>query len=93
MITQSTESSIRRQRSLRQLHWNEISEPGTYVELSTGNLYRISQESLVNPAVPVTSDSGAGAPSSPLVKLSSDPFIFTLAARMLCVDHNIQPSF
>ena len=92
-MVKSTEASIHRQRSLKQLHWNEISEPGTYVEVSTGNLYRISQESLVNVAAPVASDSGAGTPSSPLVKLSSDPFIFTLAARMLCVDHNIQPSF
>jgi hypothetical protein len=78
-------------RTLRPIAWDEINEPGTYVEVSTGKLYRITQESLLvdrSLAKP-----GEGGPASPVVQLSTDPFIFDLAARMLCVDHNIRPNF
>jgi hypothetical protein len=36
---------------------------------------------------------GEGGPGSPVVQLSKDPFIVELAARMLCVEHNIPPNF
>lgn len=84
-------ASARMQRTLRPLAWDEIDEPGAYVEVSTGKLYRITQESLLvdnSLARP-----GNGGPVSPVVQLSRDPFIFDLAARMLCVEHNIRPNF
>jgi hypothetical protein len=79
------------QRTLRPLAWDEINEPGAYVEVSTGKLYRITQESLLvdnSLARP-----GNGGPVQPVVQLSRDPFIFDLAARMLCVELNIRPNF
>ena len=82
---------MRARRTLRPLAWDEIDEPGAYVELSTGKLYRITQESLLvdnSLARP-----GNGGPVSPLLQLSRDPFIFDLPARMLCVEHNIRPDF
>jgi hypothetical protein len=82
---------LRVRRTLRPLAWDEINEPGAYVEVSTGKLYRITQESLLvdnSPARP-----GEGGPVSPVVQLSKDPFIVALAARMLCVEHNIPPNF
>jgi len=84
-------ASARMQRTLRPLAWDEIDEPGAYVEVSTGKLYRITQDSLLvdnSLARP-----GNGGPASPVVQLSRDPFIFDLAARMLCVEHNIRPNF
>jgi len=86
------DASARMQRTLRPLAWDEIDEPGVYVEVSTGKLYRITQDSLL-----VVDNSlarpGNGGPVSPVVQLSRDPFIFDLAARMLCVEHNIRPNF
>jgi hypothetical protein len=82
---------LRVRRTLRPLAWDEINEPGAYVEVSTGKLYRITQESLLvdnSPAKP-----GEGGPGSPVVQLSKDPYIVELAARMLCVEHNIPPNF
>jgi len=80
-----------RQRTLRQLAWEEINEPGAYVEVSTGKLYRIPQENLAQGVSrPIREDGGS---VSPLVQLSRNPFIFALAARMLCVEQNIRPDF
>lgn len=75
-------------RTLRPIAWDEINEPGTYVEVSTGNLYRITQESLA-----VRKSFMRPGDGEPVVQLSTDPFIFDLAARMLCVKLNIQPNF
>ena len=84
-------ASTRVRRTLRPLAWDEIVEPGAYVEVSTGKLYRITQESLLvdnSPARP-----GEGGPVSPVVQLSKDPLIFELAARMICVEHDILSKF
>jgi hypothetical protein len=90
-MTETTGTFIHRQQSLKQLEWEEIREPGAYVEVSTGNLYRVPHESLLKGAAPIARE--PGGPASPLVLLSKDPFIFALAARMICVEHNIQPNF
>ena len=84
-------ASARMQRTSRPLAWDEINEPGTYVEVSTGKLYRITQDSLL--VDNSLARHGAGRPVSPVVQLSKDPFIFDLAARMLCVRHDIRPDF
>ncbi len=90
-MTETTGTLIHRQQSLKQVEWKDIGEPGAYVEVSTGNLYRIPQESLPKGAASLMRE--PGAPASPLVLLSTDPFIFALAARTICVEHNIQPNF
>jgi hypothetical protein len=83
--------AARGKRETREMAWEEISEPGAYVEVSTGKLYRIPAESL--PIRNAGTKPAHDAPSSPLVRLSDDPFIFALAARMLCVEHHIWPDF
>lgn len=70
--------------------WDQISEPGAYVERGTGDLYRIPQEA-IGPASPMIRKQSLGA--SRLVKLSSNPFVTTLEARMLCAEANIHPNF
>jgi hypothetical protein len=85
------DASTRVRRTLRPLAWDEITEPGAYVDVSTGKLYRITRESLPvgkSPARP-----GGGRPVSPVVQLSKDPFVFELAARMICVEQDILSNF
>jgi hypothetical protein len=76
---------------LPEFTWEQITEPGAYVEKGTGDLYRIPKEALVVGASPMIRKESAGA--SRFVQLSKNPYITTLEARMLCAEHNIQPNF
>lgn len=76
--------------SLPETTWDQVNEPGAYVEKGSGDLYRVPQEAL-GPASPVIKKQSLGA--SRLVKLSGNPFITTLEARMLCAEANIAPNF
>ncbi len=95
---------IRKHPPLPQIAWEKISEPGAYVEVATGALYRIPRESLVGGASPLVEKAGAGTPQSvraamspprdsQFVRVSGNPYIFSLGARMICVEHDIQPRF
>lgn len=86
------------------LAWEEISEPGAYVEISTGTLYRVPREVLAEGAAPLVEMQGESGPQlvradarpfvlSKFVRVSEDPYIFSLGARMICVEHDIQPRF
>ncbi len=77
--------------SLPQVSWLDLSEPGAYVEMGSGDLYRIPKEALIHGASPVIRKESLGA--SRLVKLSGDPFITTFEARMLAAEHNVKPNF
>jgi hypothetical protein len=80
---------MRARRTLRPLAWSEINQPGTYVEVATGNLYRITEESLaIRKSFATPGDSGPV-----VVQLSTDPFILELAARIACARHNIPSNF
>ncbi|MBI1943846.1 MAG: hypothetical protein HYS35_09285 [Betaproteobacteria bacterium] len=81
----------KQQTTLQQLSWNEITEPGAYVEVATGALYRVPQEALLKGASPLIKIESSG--SSPYVQLSKNPFVLALEARMMCAEHNIQPGF
>jgi hypothetical protein len=76
--------------SLQRLAWEEISEPGAYVDVTTGTLYRVSPETLNRG---VASLASAGAPGPHLVQVSRDPSIFPLGARILCARHHIAHNF
>ncbi len=78
-------------RTLPECSWEELSEPGTYVERGSGDLYRIPKEALIQGASPVIRKESLGA--SRLVQLSKNPFMLTFEARMICAEHNIQPNF
>ena len=95
---------LRKQLPLPQIAWEEIREPGAYVELETGALYRFPRESLLGGAFPLIEKGGTEGPHpvradkepsrrSQFVRLSGNPYIFSLAARMLCVSHDIRPRF
>ena len=57
----------------------------------TGDLYRIPKEGLVPGSSPIVHKESLGA--SRLMQISKHPYITTLAARMLCAEHNIEPNF
>jgi len=90
VMAESRTLAKQKQQALQQLAWEEINEPGAYVEVSTGTLYRIPREALREGAAPFGRQD---ATRSQFLQVSRDPFIFPLGARMVCVAHNIQPNF
>jgi hypothetical protein len=88
-MTQSVQSS--RRHMLAEITWEEINDPGAYVERGSGDLYRFPKEALIPGASPSIVKESRGA--SVLVKLSDDPFVTTFKARLLAAQHNIEPNF
>ncbi len=76
---------------LPELSWEEISEPGAYVERGSGDLYRIPKEALMTGASPLITKESRG--SSRLVQVSKNPYVTIFKARLLCAQHNIEPNF
>lgn len=76
---------------LNEVSWQDLSEPGAYVEVGSGDLYRIPQEALVKGASPLIRKESLGASS--LLQVSKNPYVITLEARMICAEHNIAPNF
>lgn len=80
------------QRSrLLEVSWQDIPGPGAYVELGSGDLYRVPKEALLQGSSPLIRKESAGASS--LMQVSKNPFITTIEARMICCEHNIVPNF
>ncbi|TAK50673.1 MAG: hypothetical protein EPO27_03860 [Betaproteobacteria bacterium] len=84
-------ASIQRHHTLQQLAWDEINEPGAYVEVATGTLYRVPKEGLLVGASPLIRKQSTV--ESPFIQVSKNPFVLELEARMICAEHNIQPNF
>lgn len=78
-------------KALLECSWQQLNEPGTYVEKGSGDLYRVPKEALAQGASPVIRKESLGA--SRLVQVSKDPFLTTFEARMICAEHNIKPNF
>ena len=93
MPSELRSASIEPQRRvhLAEVSWEDISDPGAYVEKGSGDLYRVPQEALIKGCSPMIKKESAG--SSRLVKVSGNPYITTLEARMLCAEHNVTPNF
>jgi hypothetical protein len=78
-------------RTLPEYSWEELREPGTYVEKETGDLYRIPKEVLIGGVQPMICK--ANQRISKLVQLSRNPFMTAFVARITCVEHNVKSSF
>ena len=76
---------------LPEVSWQDIGEPGAYVELGSGDLYRIPKEALLQGSSPVVRKESTGA--STLMQVSKNPYVTTFEARMLCAEHNVTPNF
>jgi len=77
--------------SLSEISWDDLNEPGAYVERGSGDLYRIPKEALIPGGSPIIHKESIGA--SRLVQVSKNPFVTTLEARLRCAQHNIEPNF
>jgi hypothetical protein len=77
--------------TLPEVSWDELNEPGAYVERGTGDLYRVPKEALIPGGSPIIHKESSGA--SRLVQVSRNPFVTTLEARLNCAQHNIEPNF
>ena len=77
--------------TLPECTWEELNEPGAYVERGSGDLYRIPKEALIPGASPIIHKESSGA--SRLAQISKNPFVTTLEARLRCAQHNIEPNF
>jgi hypothetical protein len=75
----------------QQVSWQNLNEPGAYVEAGTGNLYRFPPEALIVGSSPVVRRENQDGEL--LVQLSRDPFITSSEARMLAAECNIKPNF
>jgi len=76
---------------LLQVTWKEIEEPGAYVEVDSGELYRIPKEALLEGSSPLIRKESSGA--SMFIQVSKNPYVTTFEARMVCAEHNVQPNF
>jgi hypothetical protein len=77
--------------NLTAVSWQDLNEPGAYVELGSGDLYRIPKEALIQGASPLIRKESTG--SSRLLQISKNPFVTTLEARMISCEHNVAPNF
>jgi hypothetical protein len=71
--------------------WDDINQPGAYIEKGSGDLFRIPKEALLQGGSPLIVKQSRGA--SRLVMISADPYITTERARMLAAEYNVQPNF
>jgi len=88
--TTSVSVEPQRRLSLPLTTWEELNEPGAYVEVGSGDLYRFPTEALIAGASPIIRKQSTGA--SRLVQVSANPFCTTLHARMVAAEHNIEPN-
>src|SRR5690349_1710333 len=84
----STVSMDPRQASrFHQMTWQDIRDPGAYVEVGSGDLYRIPKEALLEGSSPMIRKESSG--SSTLLQISHNPYVTTFEARMVCAEHNV----
>ncbi len=76
---------------IMELLWNQIEEPGAYLELETGHLYRIPAAALSPGSSPIIKKEGTDL--SRFVKISKDPFIPRPLALVICYDQGFRPRF
>lgn len=88
---QQQQSQMPSQRSsLPETTWNQIHEPGAYVELGSGDLFRVNKEA-IGPASPIITRESNGA--TRLLQVSPNPYVTSEEARLKAAQHNVQPNF
>ncbi len=92
-MQQARQTSVEPQSrfTLPEVSWEDLNEPGAYVERGSGDLYRVPKEALIPGASPIIHKESLGA--SRLVQISKNPFVTTMEARLRCAQHNIEPNF
>lgn len=77
-------------QQFQQVTWDQIREPGLYVDTQSGDLYRIPGEALSgsSPLMQKVSKS-----QQTLLKIDAEPYLPVSQARALCADADIHPNF
>lgn len=71
--------------------WENIKQPGAYVERESGHLYRFPSEALLRGSSPVVSRLSSN--QTTFVKLSDDPNTIVSKLRTIAADADIKPNF
>jgi hypothetical protein len=77
--------------ALSEFTWENIKQPGSYVERETGHLYRVPQEALLRGSSPVISKLCTNP--STFVKLSDDANTIVSKLRTIAADADVKPNF
>ncbi|MFZ0746524.1 MAG: hypothetical protein WAM85_19100 [Terracidiphilus sp.] len=77
--------------ALSEFTWENIKQPGAYIERETGHLYRVPPESLLRGSSPVISKLCTNP--STFVKLSDDPNTIVSKLRTIAADADVKPNF
>jgi len=88
-MTTATES-VQCQKPTARVRFDHVSEPGCYVEQTTGSLFRIPRDaaSVGCPRLEIVSSEGPL-----LAKISDDPWLPISRARQLAADANLTVNF
>lgn len=86
-----TDEQVERRGQLIETSWDQLDSPGAYVELETGDLYRVPQEAVVQGASPIIQK--VSHTTARLVRVSEDPYCPILRARVVAANNNIEPNF
>lgn len=78
-------------QALSEFTWENIKQPGAYIERETGHLYRVPTEALLRGSSPVISKL-CNNPST-FVKLSDDPNTIVSKLRNIAADADVKPNF
>jgi hypothetical protein len=90
VIRESSDGEPDRFEPLPEFALQEIVEPGAYVELESGRLYRVAAEDLTGDhPLPIT----PGDPPARYVRISRNPFVISMRARQICWSHGIAVNF
>jgi len=82
---------IHRLEGLAKFRWEEINKPGVYVDVTSGELYRIPKQGLLRRGSPVIYRESK-TPSK-FVRVSKNPLTDDTKARQICVKNNIKAKF
>jgi cation transport regulator ChaC len=78
-------------KELVECTWHDIEQPGAYVDLETGYLYRIPSAALQQRAALLIRRESTRV--SRLIRVRKDPCVITQAARLICCQLNITAHF
>lgn len=78
-------------KTVKLLNFNEITEPGSYVMLSTGDLVRIPPEAVAPGHSPLITIHSRG--TTRVAQLSSNDSELITTLRHIAADNDIQPNF
>jgi hypothetical protein len=86
-----TSDNVATQVALSEFTWENIKQPGAYIERETGHLYRIPSEALLRGSSPLISK--LCMHPSTFVKLSDDPNTIVSKLRNIAADADVKPNF